>query len=184
MSVSKTLFFHPFPAALCSVAALCMLLTGCATPRLRPLSSGTAVTREFADELGRRMGAPMVESNRVTTLINGNEIFPAMLREIREATNSITFENFIWRSGALSEVSDAESLESISATSASETPSAIEICRRMATFDVRALDEQHVEQQHRRCQCEESQYIKFEPTAQFLILEQGYRPDSDLGEPV
>jgi cardiolipin synthase len=53
--------------------------------------------------MGQHLHAEITESNKVTTLINGVQIFPAMLNAIARATNTITFENFIWRSGELSD---------------------------------------------------------------------------------
>lgn len=45
------------------------------------------------------LGPPLVGGNRVTTLNNGNEIFPAMLAAIRSARSTITFETYIYWSG-------------------------------------------------------------------------------------
>ena len=53
----------------------------------------------FARELGVLLGPPFLDGNRVTTLINGDEIFPAMLAAIRSAEISITFETYIYWSG-------------------------------------------------------------------------------------
>ncbi len=85
---------------------LALLLCSCATepgPRLNAPPSGAGVSRAFADDLAQSLGAPMTDGNRIKTLVNGDQIFPAMLDAIRHATNSITFENFIWRSGNLSD---------------------------------------------------------------------------------
>jgi len=43
----------------------------------------------------------IVAGKRLTALQNGNEIFPAMLRAIRSAQSSITFETFIYWSGEI-----------------------------------------------------------------------------------
>ncbi|HMJ90440.1 MAG TPA: phospholipase D-like domain-containing protein [Candidatus Acidoferrum sp.] len=86
--------------------AMALLLCACTTdPPLRRNAPppGAGVTRTFADDLAQSLDAPMTDGNRIETLINGDEIFPSMLDAIRQATNSITFENFIWRSGALSD---------------------------------------------------------------------------------
>jgi cardiolipin synthase A/B len=53
----------------------------------------------FARELGVLLGPPFLDGNRVTTLLNGDEIFPAMLAAIRSAEISITFETYIYWSG-------------------------------------------------------------------------------------
>ena len=54
---------------------------------------------QFARELGALLGPPFVAGNAVTVLLNGDEIFPAMLKAIREAKTSITFETYIYWSG-------------------------------------------------------------------------------------
>jgi cardiolipin synthase A/B len=88
--------------------ALCaVLLCSCATeprPRVGAPRPGAGISRAFGDDLAQSLGAPMADGNRIQTLINGDEIFPAMLDAMRRATNSITFENFIWRSGQLSDL--------------------------------------------------------------------------------
>ncbi len=45
----------------------------------------------------------LVDGNRVTLLLNGDEIFPAMLAAIREARRTITFANYIYEDGAIAE---------------------------------------------------------------------------------
>ncbi|CAN5553902.1 phospholipase D-like domain-containing protein [soil metagenome] len=55
----------------------------------------------FAYELGALMGPPFVGGNAVTTLVNGDRIFPAMLDAIRGAKSSITFESYIYWSGEI-----------------------------------------------------------------------------------
>lgn len=63
-----------------------------------------AVTdRAFGDSLGAIVGNPFIGGNRVTRLINGDQIFPAMLNAIRSATNTIMFENYMWSSGRVSD---------------------------------------------------------------------------------
>lgn len=57
----------------------------------------------FPASVGHLVGAPLIDGNRVEALQNGDAIFPAMLAAIRGAKQSITVENFIFRSGKLSE---------------------------------------------------------------------------------
>ncbi len=45
------------------------------------------------------LGPPLVDGNRITCLLNGDEIFPAMLAAIRSAKVTITFETYIYWSG-------------------------------------------------------------------------------------
>lgn len=56
----------------------------------------------FRESVGHLVSAPLLPGNKVTTLINGDQIFPAMLEAIRGAKKTITMENFIFRSGKLS----------------------------------------------------------------------------------
>lgn len=58
----------------------------------------------FQQSISHHLHAPLVGGNKVKELINGVEIFPAMLEAIRNASNTITFENFIWRKGKLSDM--------------------------------------------------------------------------------
>lgn len=58
---------------------------------------------EFVRTMGQLLGPPLLEGNRVTMLQNGNEIFPAMLAAIRSANRSITFENFLFAEGRVSD---------------------------------------------------------------------------------
>ncbi len=53
----------------------------------------------FKTILGHLMGPPFVEGNSVKTLLNGEQIFPAMLKAISSAQKSITFESYIYWSG-------------------------------------------------------------------------------------
>jgi cardiolipin synthase len=47
------------------------------------------------------LGPPLVNGNRITSLLNGDEIFPAMLAGIRSAQSTITFETYIYWSGTV-----------------------------------------------------------------------------------
>lgn len=59
--------------------------------------------RSFRRALGLIAGAPFVDGNRVDTLVNGDEFIPAMVGAIRAAKRSVTFENYIWASGQISD---------------------------------------------------------------------------------
>jgi phosphatidylserine/phosphatidylglycerophosphate/cardiolipin synthase-like enzyme len=48
---------------------------------------------------GRAAWPSLVDGNRVETLLNGDQIFPAMLAAIRAAKKTITFETYIYWSG-------------------------------------------------------------------------------------
>jgi cardiolipin synthase A/B len=56
---------------------------------------------QFRRELGVLLGPPLVEGNRAQNLENGDAIFPSMLDAIRSAQQSITFESYIYWSGAI-----------------------------------------------------------------------------------
>ena len=53
----------------------------------------------FLRDMGVLLGPALLPGNHVTTLENGDEIFPAMLRAIRGAQKTISFETFIYWSG-------------------------------------------------------------------------------------
>ncbi|MHB1333636.1 MAG: cardiolipin synthase [Sulfuriferula sp.] len=54
---------------------------------------------QFLRSMGVLLGPAVIPGNHVQTLVNGDEIFPAMLTSIRSAKKSITFETFIYWSG-------------------------------------------------------------------------------------
>ncbi len=56
---------------------------------------------QFVRSLGALIGPGIVPGNQVEALLNGDEIFPAMLDAIRGAQVSITFETYIYWSGAI-----------------------------------------------------------------------------------
>ncbi len=56
---------------------------------------------QFLRVLGSVLGPPIIGGNSVQALINGDEIFPAMLDAIRGAQHSITFETYIYWSGTI-----------------------------------------------------------------------------------
>ncbi|MDE1012018.1 MAG: cardiolipin synthase [Paraburkholderia fungorum] len=58
---------------------------------------------QFIRSMGLLLGPPVVSGNRFEVLLNGDEIFPSMLEGIRSARHTITFETFIYWSGAIGE---------------------------------------------------------------------------------
>jgi cardiolipin synthase len=58
---------------------------------------------QFLRSMGLLLGPPVVGGNRFEVLVNGDEIFPSMLEGIRAARETITFETFIYWSGAIGE---------------------------------------------------------------------------------
>jgi len=54
---------------------------------------------QFTRSMGVLLGPALVGGNRATTLLNGEQIFPAMLEAIRGAQRTIDFETYIYRTG-------------------------------------------------------------------------------------
>jgi cardiolipin synthase A/B len=91
---------------------LCILLAAPVLPNTRavekiirhPIVTDYSVNSPaFQESISHHLHAPLVGGNKVKELINGMEFFPEMLHAIGKASNSITFENFIWRSGKISD---------------------------------------------------------------------------------
>ncbi|CAN5833480.1 phospholipase D-like domain-containing protein [soil metagenome] len=55
----------------------------------------------FLTTMTHLLGPPVVPGNRVTTLLNGDQAFPAMLEAIRSAQRSITLEAYIFWPGTV-----------------------------------------------------------------------------------
>lgn len=63
---------------------------------------------QFRRSLGVLLGPPILEGNKVEVLLNGDQIFPAMLDAIRSARKTITFETYIyWSESIGKEFADA-----------------------------------------------------------------------------
>ncbi|AXE98288.1 cardiolipin synthase [Paraburkholderia hospita] len=58
---------------------------------------------QFIRSMGLLLGPPVTCGNRFDVLLNGDEIFPSMLEGIASAQKTITFETFIYWSGAIGE---------------------------------------------------------------------------------
>lgn len=56
---------------------------------------------QFERTTSQLLGPPLVVGNQVTSLLNGEQIFPEMLHAIRSAQRSITFETYIYWSGTI-----------------------------------------------------------------------------------
>lgn len=54
---------------------------------------------QFARTMGHLLGPPLVEGNHVTTFVNGDQIFPAMLSAITSAQKTINLETYVYWSG-------------------------------------------------------------------------------------
>jgi cardiolipin synthase len=58
---------------------------------------------QFRRSMGVLLGPAIIEGNKVETLLNGDQIFPAMLAAIRGAQKTITFETYIYWSETIGE---------------------------------------------------------------------------------
>jgi cardiolipin synthase len=56
---------------------------------------------QFRRSLGVLLGPPILEGNKVEALMNGDQIFPAMLAAIRDAKQTITLETYIYWSESI-----------------------------------------------------------------------------------
>src|SRR5947207_10128219 len=86
------------------LATLIWGVTGCALklgkqPRQEVAPLYSARSPEFRQSAGSLLGPNFVEGNSVTTLVNGDEIFPAMLHAIRLAKRSINLETYVFWDG-------------------------------------------------------------------------------------
>ena len=79
------------------LAALALLLSACATGRLQkvPEVPPPVTSPAFAAEMSRITGSAWTSGNDVRTLPNGGVFIPAMLKAIRSAQKTITWENFV-----------------------------------------------------------------------------------------
>jgi len=83
-----------------------LLFDGCALkmgkqPRQEIAPLYSARSPEFRQAAGSLLGPNFVPGNNITTLVNGNQIFPAMLGAIRSAKHSISFETYVFQDGEI-----------------------------------------------------------------------------------
>lgn len=72
----------------------------------------TSSDRQLKTSMGALFGSNYVPGNRVDTLVNGAQIFPSMLRAIREARHTISFETYIyWRGDIANDFAEALSIK-------------------------------------------------------------------------
>jgi cardiolipin synthase len=84
--------------------AACLLLSGCAwrtgkQPRQEIAPLYPASSPEFQASAGALLGPDFVAGNTIKTLVNGTQIFPAMLNAIHAARHSIDFEAYWFADG-------------------------------------------------------------------------------------
>ncbi len=79
-----------------------VLLLGCAEVlRVRDIPEITLGETAFFPTIEAYTDAPIITGNRIDILLNGDETFPAMLREIKRAKSTITFAQFLYEDGAI-----------------------------------------------------------------------------------
>jgi len=88
----------------CALIILAVSLDGCALklgkqPRQEVAPLYSARAPEFRQSAGSLLGPNFVAGNNITTLVNGDQIFPAMLRAIRSANRSINLETYVFWDG-------------------------------------------------------------------------------------
>jgi cardiolipin synthase len=80
--------------------ALCIALPGCTLSRPHYAAPDVRVGEPaFVRAMEAHTMSGLVDGNRAEVLVNGDEIFPAMLAAIRSARSTITFANFIYEDG-------------------------------------------------------------------------------------
>jgi cardiolipin synthase len=90
--------------AVVAVPILLIALTGCTLSRPRYAASDVQVGESaFVRAMEAHTMSGMVAGNRAEILLNGEQIFPAMLKAIRSARTTITFANFVYEDGRIAE---------------------------------------------------------------------------------
>ena len=74
-------------------------LTGCGGVHYHLAQTPAVHDPQFRQAMSYVVGPPMVASNHVAALLNGEQIFPAMLASIRGAQKTVCLESYIFWSG-------------------------------------------------------------------------------------
>ena len=80
---------------------LAFTLSACAMPRGRHVLTEvpprySAQSPGFRQATGSLLGSNFVTGNQIETLVNGDQIFPAMLNAIQGAKQTINFETYVY----------------------------------------------------------------------------------------
>ena len=82
--------------------ALCLTLSACTLSRPHYRSPDVAVGEPaFVRTIEAQTDAPLVKGNRAQVLLNGDEIFPAMLESIARANNTVDLLTFVYWEGRI-----------------------------------------------------------------------------------
>ena len=68
---------------------------------VRPTHQYAVADPQFLRSMSVLLGPPLIDGNRVDTLLNGDQIFPSMLSAIAGAKRTIDFETYIYWSGEI-----------------------------------------------------------------------------------
>jgi hypothetical protein len=101
MSITMAIIIATFLVTALGVLLIANLSLGNKPVDRRIETLYTVADPQFLRSMGSLLGPAIIEGNRTQALVNGNEIFPAMLKAIRGAQKTITFETFIYWSGAI-----------------------------------------------------------------------------------
>ena len=84
------------------VLTVVLLVSGCAgvTP-IKTIPDVVLGEPSFFPTIAAHTDAPIIGGNRVEILLNGDQIFPAMLEAIRSARKSITYAQYLYQDGAI-----------------------------------------------------------------------------------
>ncbi len=79
-----------------------LALVGCAKVfAVRQIPEINLGEANFFRTIEAHTDAPIVSGNRIEILLNGDETFPMMLREIRKAKSTITFAQYLYEDGSI-----------------------------------------------------------------------------------
>jgi cardiolipin synthase A/B len=79
-----------------------LLVLGCANVlAVRQIPEIILGEETFFSTIEAYTEAPIVGGNRIEVLLNGDETFPSMLREIRSAQSTITFAQYFYEDGSI-----------------------------------------------------------------------------------
>jgi cardiolipin synthase len=95
---------HAVRITRCFLIAFWVLFASCAG--VTPIEDITPITLgepSFFPTIAAHTGAPIVGGNRIQILLNGEQTFPAMLKAIRSARKSITYAQYLFQDGAITD---------------------------------------------------------------------------------